>query len=305
MGSKNSKSSVVGSQSSVIHKPVLLQESIEGLDLRDKEIFLDGTYGAGGHSLEALRRYPHIRIIALDQDPDVVERGSGEEKRISLHQANFRDLDQVLKKEGVSSVDAILLDLGFSSDQLEAPNRGFSFLRDEPLDMRLSQEGFTGAQILNSYDENAIELILRGFGEEKYSRRIAEAIVRRRAVKPFETTFDLVEAVLEAVPASYKRGRINPATRTFQALRIAVNDELTSLEVALEKALEALSPKGRLGVISFHSLEDRIVKNFFREEAKKDKARIINKKPIIPTEDEMASNPRSRSAKLRIIEKNE
>lgn len=288
-----------------MHKAVLLQESVEALDLESGETLLDGTYGAGGHSREALRRYPEIHIIALDQDPAVAEAMAGRPDNIKIYTENFRNLDKVLEKEGVSSVDAIILDLGFSSDQIEAVGRGFSFLRDEPLDMRLSQEGLTAADILNNFSESALELILKGFGEEKYSRRIAEEIVRRREVKPFETTFDLVEAVMQVVPSGYKRGRIHPATRTFQALRIATNDELTALETGLEKAFQSLSPKGRLAVITFHSLEDRIVKNFFRDRAKEGRSTLINKKPITPSEEEVRANPRARSAKLRILEKHE
>lgn len=288
-----------------MHKAVLLQESVEALDLERGETLLDGTYGAGGHSREALRRYPEIHIIALDQDPAVAEAMAGRSDNIKIYTENFRNLDKVLEKEGVSSVDAIILDLGFSSDQIEAVGRGFSFLRDEPLDMRLSQEGLTAADILNNFSESALELILKGFGEEKYSRRIAEEIVRRREVKPFETTFALVEAVMQVVPSGYKRGRIHPATRTFQALRIATNDELTALETGLEKAFQSLSPKGRLAVITFHSLEDRIVKNFFRDRAKEGRSTLINKKPIIPGEEEVRANPRARSAKLRILEKHE
>lgn len=288
-----------------MHKAVLLQESVEALDLERGETLLDGTYGAGGHSREALRRYPEIHIIALDQDPAVAEAMAGRPDNIKIYTENFRNLDKVLEKEGVSSVDAIILDLGFSSDQIEAVGRGFSFLRDEPLDMRLSQEGLTAADILNNFSESALELILKGFGEEKYSRRIAEEIARRREVKPFETTFDLVEAVTQVVPSGYKRGRIHPATRTFQALRIATNDELTALETGLEKAFQSLSPKGRLAVITFHSLEDRIVKNFFRDRAKEGRSTLINKKPITPSEDEVRANPRARSAKLRILEKHE
>jgi 16S rRNA (cytosine1402-N4)-methyltransferase len=196
------------------------------------------------------------------------------------------------------------MDLGFSSDQLAEEGRGFSFLRDEPLDMRLSRTGFTAAQILNSWDESAIELILQGFGEERWAKRIAERIVERRMVKPFATTFELVEVVRSAKPKSF-RDKIHPATQTFQALRIAVNGELEALELGLTKAWSALRTDGRLAVITFHSLEDRIVKNFFRDKAKEEEGRLINKKPIVASEEEIAENPRSRSAKLRIIEKNE
>ena len=280
-----------------MHKPVLLKESIEGLDLKPGEAFLDATYGKGGHSREVLRRYPTVRLIAIDQDPAAAEAMAGrpESKVITT---NFRDLDQVVNEK----VDAILFDLGFSSDQLEGGVLGLSFLRDEPLDMRLGKQGPTAADILNSWDEHAIELILRGFGEEKFSRKIAKEIVSRREVKPFQNTFDLGEAVLAVKPKSW-RDKIHPATKTFQALRIATNEELTALEIGLVKGFETLRAGGRLAVISFHSLEDRIVKNFFRDKVKEGKAIKITNKPIIPSTEEVKENPRSRSAKLRVIEK--
>ena len=273
-----------------MHKSVLLQEVIEKLDLREGEIFVDATYGAGGHTQEIEKRLPEVRTISIDQDPEAKAKFTG----------NFRDLDKIL--EGIKP-DAILFDLGFSSDQLVSIP-GLSFQRDELLDMRLSRKGPTAADILNSYDEHAIELIIRGFGEERYSRAIARRTVERRKTKPFKRTPDLVEVV------GGKRGRIHPATRTFQAIRIAVNDELTALEEGLAKGFEILKPEGRIAVISFHSLEDRIVKNFFRERTKEGRAELINNlpagkagKPIIPTEEEIISNPRSRSAKLRICRK--
>jgi len=268
-----------------MHKPVLLHESIGALDLKPGELFVDATYGGGGHSQEVRRQFPTVEIIAIDQDPDV-----------DAIRANFRNLDEVVTRK----VDAILFDLGISSDQLDPPaggGRGFSFLKDEPLDMRMSGIGLKAADILNSWDEHAIELILRGFGEESNSRRIAREIVERRKIKPFRTTFDLVEVV------GKRRGKIHPATKTFQALRIATNDELTSLEIGLEKGFKALREKGRFVVISFHSLEDRIVKNFFRDKIKEKVAKQVTKKPITPSAEEIEINPRSRSAKLRVIEK--
>ena len=259
-----------------MHKPVLLHETVDGLDLSPGELVVDATYGAGGHTKEIRKRFPGVKVITIDQDPDSDAAITG----------NFRHLDTLL--EGLRP-DAILLDVGFSSDQLES-GRGFSFQRDEPLDMRMSGKGPTAADILNSWDEHAIELILRGFGEEKRSRQIAKAIVERRAVKPFKTTFDLVEVT------GKRTGKIHPATRTFQALRIATNEELTALEEGLENAWRILKPGGRVAVISFHSLEDRIVKRFFREKGEK-------RKPIVASEVEIGENPRSRSAKLRIVKK--
>ena len=273
------------------HKPVLLHESIDALDLKEGEIFLDGTYGAGGHTGEVRARWgDKVEVIAIDQDP-----------KVGVITSNFKDLDQVLEGR---QVDAVLLDLGISSDQLENSGRGFSFLRDEPLDMRMSGKGITATDILNSWDEHAIELVLRGFGEEKFSKKIAREVVERRGTKPFQTTFDLVEVVKSVIPhfAKASRGK-HPATKTFQALRIATNEELTSLEIGLEKGFRALKENGRLAVISFHSLEDRVVKNFFRDKIKEKIAKQITKKPIVPSAEEVERNPRSRSAKLRVIEK--
>jgi len=291
------------------HVPVLLQEVIDNLALEPGETLLDGTLGGGGHSTKVLEQVPSARVIALDQDPSAISKFQEisskqfPNSKLELVNANFRNLDKVLEKLSISSVDAVLLDLGISSDQLEVSGRGFSFQTNEPLDMRMSGEGITARDILNTFSEEALELIIRGFGEERYSARIAKEIVERREKKPFETTFELRDAILAAVPGSYKRERLNPATRTFQSLRIAVNEELTALEEGLEKAFEALSPGGRLAVISFHSLEDRIVKNFFRELAKQDRVSLVTKKPIVPSEEEKLKNPRSRSAKLRVIKK--
>jgi 16S rRNA (cytosine1402-N4)-methyltransferase len=281
------------------HTPVLLQESIDGLALKPGETFVDGTFGGGGHSSEVRRRFgDKVRVIGLDRDPAVAKAMAGEPAGFDVRTANFTDIDKL----GVSP-DAILLDLGFSSDQLESVP-GLSFLRDEPLDMRLSGQGFTATDVVNSWDESAIELILKGFGEERYAKRIARAIAEYRTlVKPFETTAELVAVIESAVPAAQLHARIHPATRTFQAIRIAVNEELPNLEKALERGFAALAPGGRFAVISFHSLEDRIVKNFFRDRAKDGEAELLTKKPIVPAESEISANPRSRSAKLRIAKK--
>jgi 16S rRNA (cytosine1402-N4)-methyltransferase len=292
------------------HAPVLLHESIDNLNLSPGKIFLDGTVGRGGHSALVAETYgDEVEIIALDKDPEAIKE-SEERLRTLTHSAFFRQtgfehLDEVLESLGVSKVDAILLDLGVSSPQIDNSGRGFSFQRDEPLLMTMSPEDkdFTAATILNTFDEEALELIIRGFGEEKYSRRIAREIVRRRDIKPFETTFDLVEAVRAATPTVYHHGRIHPATRTFQALRIATNAELTALESVLPKAFNALNEGGRLAIISFHSLEDRMVKEYFKTQILEGIGKAITKKPIVPTEEEISRNPRSRSAKLRVIEK--
>ncbi len=278
------------------HVPVLLKESIDGLALSPEKVFVDGTFGGGGHSREVVRRFgTEVRVIGIDQDPKVAR----ENPEFDVRTENFRHIGKAL---GITKPDAILLDIGLSSDQLESSERGFSFSKDEPLDMRMAQVGVSARDILNSWDSSAIELILRGFGEEKYSKRIAGEIVRRREMKPFETTTELVEAVKAAKPFRHYQ-KIHPATQTFQALRIAVNEELTALEDGLRKSFEVLNPGGRLAVITFHSLEDRIVKNYFRDLGKEKKGEIINKKPIEPSESEVADNPRSRSAKLRIIKK--
>ena len=295
------------------HVSVLLHESIDTLNLSEGKIFIDGTLGGGGHSAFVAEKFgSDVEIIGLDRDADALTRS---EERLRTLTTNFypklesfKNIDSVLKGLGIKFVDAILLDLGISSDQLEAVGRGFSFQRDEPLDMSMTTgEEFTAKTIVNEFDEKALELILRGFGEEKFAWRIAREIVNRRnpalGGKPFETTFELVEAVRAATPAAYHRGKLHPATRTFQAIRIAVNAELATLEQGLEKGFEALSIGGRFAVISFHSLEDRIVKNYFKEKIAEGRARAISKKPITPSEEEVTQNPRSRSAKLRVIEK--
>jgi 16S rRNA (cytosine1402-N4)-methyltransferase len=294
------------------HTPVLLHESVDGLELAPGKIFLDGTLGAAGHSSLVAERFGKaVTIIGLDRDSAALERSK--EKLESLNanfhlvEESFRNIDKALQKLGIAEVDAILMDLGISSDQIENSGRGFTFMKDEPLLMTMKEvpleDDLTAKLILNTFEEETLELILRGFGEERYSRRIAKAIVERRKEKPFETTFDLVETILASIPSSYKDGRINPATRTFQALRIAVNEELTSLEEGLEKGFKALSRNGRFAVITFHSLEDRIVKNFFRDRVKEGSAEFVNKKPIVPGERELEENKRARSAKLRIIRK--
>ena len=279
-----------------MHKSVLLSESVDGLDLKPGETLVDGTFGGGGHSREVRKRFGEtVRIVGLDRDPRVAEENADFEVRTM----SFADIDKLDMEP-----DAILLDLGISSIQLDSSGKGFSFLRDEPLDMRMSGEGITAAEILNSWDEHAIELILRGFGEEKHSGRIARAIVEKRESKPFESTFELVDTILAVRPRTF-RDRIHPATRTFQALRIAANEELSSLEKGLEKGFEILKPGGRFAVISFHSLEDRIVKNFFRDKTAAGEGKLISKKPIVPADGEVRANSRSRSAKLRIIKKYE
>lgn len=292
-----------------MHATVLLQEAVDSLNLKKGDVAIDGTLGAGGHSEEIARRFgTDVKIVALDLDSDAIAR-AGERLHetptdIEFHLENFKNLDVVL---GNRQANAILLDLGWSSDQFETSGRGFSFQRDEPLVMTLKrergEEDFTAADIVNTWDEEDIANVLYGYGEERFARRIAREIVEAREREPIATTADLVKVVMNAVPFFYRRGRIHPATKTFQALRIAVNGELQNLTTALEKGLEALAPSGRFAIISFHSLEDRIVKNFFRDAERDGRVKLITKKPLAPTPAEIAENPRSRSAKLRVIEK--
>lgn len=292
-----------------MHIPVLVEEVIKGLNLKAGDTFLDGTLGSAGHSSEVARLFgDSVAIIGLDRDAGAIRRSEERLRTLTtkahLFVESFRDMDKVLSELGIHEVSGILLDLGISSDQLENSGRGFTFQKDEPLQMTMSEGGILTAEgILNTWEEETLELIIRGFGEERYSRRIAHEIVMRREELPFKTTKDLLDAVEAAVPKSGYQ-KINPATKTFQALRIAVNEELSALEEGLAKGFAALAPKGRLAVISFHSLEDRIVKNFFRDRAKEDVAILVTKKPITATKHEVEGNPRSRSAKLRVLEKN-
>ena len=284
-----------------IHKTVLLNETIEGLDLQNKSIVLDATFGGGGHSKAILEKYPNVKIIALDQDKSVSK--SLINPRISFHNLNFRDLDKVLEK----GVDGIIFDLGLSSDQLENSGRGFSFIKNEPLLMTMKEnprpEDLTASDIVNNWGEKSLADIIYGYGEERFSRRIAKGIIETRKKDKIETTWDLVKVIENNVPAAYRKGRLHFATKTFQALRIAVNDELRTLQIGLRKGFEILEKGGRILVISFHSLEDRIVKRFYKEKEKKGEAKLINKKPITAKREEIKNNPRSRSGKLRILEK--
>ena len=272
------------------HKSVMVEEVLAALAPKAGEVVVDATYGAGGHSA-ALKKAAKIKLIALDADPAA-----------GVIEANFGDLKKVL---GAQKVDKVLFDLGWNRRQLQS-GRGFSFMRDEPLNMSYAaspRSGFTAREALNEWSEETLADVLFGYGEERYARRIAKAVVERRKVQPFATTHELVEAVSDAVPAAYRRGRINPATKTFQALRIAVNDELGALKSGLAAAWEVLLPGGRIAVITFHSIEDRIVKRYFAALAKEESAKLLYKKPLAPSAAEIKSTPASRSAKLRAIEK--
>jgi 16S rRNA (cytosine1402-N4)-methyltransferase len=301
------------------HRPVLYKEIIHALQPHTGGHYVDGTLGAGGHARGIMEASaPDGQLLGLDVDPQalaIARRNLAPyEHRIHLAQASYTSLSAQLARLGWGAVDGIVLDLGASSMQFDTPERGFSFMHDAPLDMRFGPHALqTAADLVNKYSERELADLIYQYGEERESRKIARAIVRAR---PIRTTRDLVAAI-EAV--SPRRGeRVHPATRTFQALRIAVNEELTSIEEVLPQAVTALKPGGRLAVISFHSLEDRIVKDFFREqsrdlvnppyeqiypEERKATLKEVNRKPIMPSEDEIKNNPRARSAKLRIVEK--
>lgn len=292
-----------------VHKSVLLKETIDGLNLKKGSVVVDATFGGGGHSLEVLRNYEGVEVVALDQDKSTWNRAKDKFKglKVSFYNENFRNLDKALDKEGVKEVDGIIFDLGLSSDQLEVSLRGFSFMKDEPLMMTMKEnpgrEDLTAKDIVNSWSEENLAKILRGYGEENFAGRIARAIAEAREEKEIESTFQLVEVIRNVVPAFYRKGKTHFATKTFQAIRMAVNDELRALQEGLEKGVVALKSGGRMSVISFHSGEDRIVKNIFKNLVKEGKIKLINKKPIVPSNIELKDNKRARSAKLRIIEK--
>ncbi|MDE1924776.1 MAG: 16S rRNA (cytosine(1402)-N(4))-methyltransferase RsmH [Patescibacteria group bacterium] len=276
------------------HKSVMIKEVLAALAVKDGDVVVDATYGVGGHS-KALKTAAKIKLIAIDADPrdkDVIK-------------GNFADLENLLAKAGIQKIDKILFDLGWNLEQLGA-GKGFSFLADEPLNMSYGTKpasGFTAQEILNTWDEKVLADVFFGYGEERYARRIAKAILERRKIKPIDTTIELVEIIKDAVPPAYRHGRIHPATRTFQALRIAVNDELGVLQKGLESAWRLLGSGGRIVVITFHSIEDRLVKRFFAQLNKDGGGRLIYKKPLAASREEIIHNPSARSAKLRAIEK--
>ncbi len=291
-----------------VHKTVLLHEAIDGLNLKDDSVVVDGTFGGGGHSSEMCRKFPHLKLIAIDQDESAFKKAESKFKDldcdITFVNDNFRNIAKIA--DGVE-VDGVLLDLGLSSDQLENSIRGFSFMKDEPLYMTMKEnpgvEDLTAGDVVNSWSEESLADIIYGYGEERLSRRIAKGIVESRKKKRIETTKELVEVIKNSVPVAYQRGKIHYATRTFQAIRIAVNDELGALTEGLEGGFKVLKNGGRMSVISFHSLEDRIVKRFFKEKSDVGEGKLINKKVILAGDEEIKNNPRARSAKLRIIEK--
>ncbi len=287
-----------------IHVPVMLAEVLEGLSPQLGGIFVDGTLGGGGHTRALAERVgPSGRIISLDRDPAAIEAANAYLPRVPVTpvHANFCDLPEVLAELGVEAVDGILLDLGLSSDQLADIERGFSFSSTGPLDLRFNpMQGKPAWRLLERLSAEHLADLIYQYGEERYSRRIARAIVQRRQDHPVETSADLADLVRRSVPRS-RHDRIDPATRTFQALRIAVNDELKSLEIALRRLPDCLRTGGRLAVISFHSLEDRPVKVAFRDDPR---LTSLTRKPVTPSDAETAENPRSRSAKLRVAIRN-
>lgn len=291
------------------HRSVLLKEAVELLAFSPGQIVVDGTLGSGGHAGRILECIgPEGRLIGFDKDSRALEEAEKALKPFGRRAITFCDsftrIPSRLKELSLPGVDRVLLDLGISSFQLDAPERGFSFQSEGPLDMRMDRrQGETGADLVNRLREPELQDILWKYGEERFAGRIARSIVGERAKRPIRTTTELAAVIVKAVPPSYRHGRIHPATRSFQAFRIAVNHELEELEQFLSEVLSYLNPKGRVAVISFHSLEDRLVKRAFRAFQGENRGRVLTKKPVRPADEETASNPRSRSAKLRIFEK--
>lgn len=305
------------------HVSVLLEECIDGLNIKPDGIYVDGTLGGAGHSSRIAAKLTTGRLIGIDRDP-VALKAAGERlapfgDRVTLVHSNFCKIKQVLRDLNIQGVDGILLDLGVSSPQLDDGSRGFSYMADAPLDMRMNNEdALTAHTVVNTWSQEELKRILFTYGEERYAPKIAAAICRRREEKPIETTLELVDVIRSAMPAAALREKQHPAKRSFQAIRIAVNDELGSVEKVMEDAIPVLNPGGRLAIITFHSLEDRIVKQGMADAAKgctcppnfpvcvcgnKPKVKIISRKPIVSGEEELEINPRARSAKLRVCEK--
>ena len=305
------------------HKPVLLDACIQALDIRPDGVYVDGTLGRAGHSLEIARRLTTGRLICIDRDQAAIDaaqvRLAPYLDRVTLVHSNFSELKEVLSAAGVGGADGMLFDLGVSSPQLDDASRGFSYMQDAPLDMRMDTAApLTAYEVVNAWSQEELRRILYEYGEERYAPAIAKAIVRAREAAPVRTTLELVEIIKGAMPPAALREKQHPAKRSFQAIRIAVNGELDALPPMLEAAVDGLNPGGRLAVITFHSLEDRIVKRTLADMArgctcppefpvcvcgKKPRIRLVNRKPITADEAELADNPRARSAKLRVAEK--
>ena len=299
-----------------VHKSVLFDEAIKALDLNENKIIVDGTAGGGGHSGEIAKRAK--RVISIDQDPDaiaVLNERLGDKENVTIVHDNYSNIKNIISNLNIEKIDGLLLDLGVSSFQLDTAERGFSFHKDAPLDMRMSKSGLSAYDVVNNYDERQLADIIYRYGEEKFSRRIAANIVKARAKKPIETTFELVDIIKSSMPQKAMRDA-HPARRTFQAIRIEVNAELDVLKSTLEVAFDILAPGGRIAIITFHSLEDRIVKEQFAKWCqgctcpKEFPVCVCGKKPkgktfksISPSKEELEENPRARSSRLRIFEK--
>lgn len=304
------------------HVSVLLQECIDNLNIRPDGIYVDGTMGGGGHSLEIAKRLTTGRLICIDQDPNAHEaagkRLAEYKDRITFVRDNFGNIANILDSLGIEKIDGMLLDIGVSSHQLDEAERGFSYQQDAPLDMRMNPDRpFSAYDVVNGYDEDELDRVIFTYGEERWARRIAQFIVKEREAKPIETTGELVDIIKKAVPKGARKDGPHPAKRTFQAIRIEVNGELEVLQRAIDDVAARLAVGGRLCIITFHSLEDRIVKEAFRKQenpcicppqfpvcvcGKKPLGRVITRKPILPSKEELEENPRSRSAKLRVLE---
>ena len=304
------------------HISVLLNECIDNLNIRPDGIYVDGTMGGGGHSLELAKRLTTGRLICIDQDPNAHEaagkRLAEYKDRITFVRDNFGNIKSILDSLGIEKIDGMLLDIGVSSHQLDEAERGFSYQQDAPLDMRMNPDRpFSAYDVVNGYDEDELDRVIFTYGEERWARRIAQFIVKEREAKPIETTGELVDIIKKAVPKGARKDGPHPAKRTFQAIRIEVNGELEVLQRAIDDVAARLAVGGRLCIITFHSLEDRIVKEAFRKQenpcicppqfpvcvcGKKPLGRVITRKPILPSKEELEENPRSRSAKLRVLE---
>ncbi|CCX40757.1 MAG: 16S rRNA (cytosine(1402)-N(4))-methyltransferase RsmH [Anaerotignum faecicola] len=304
------------------HISVLLNECIDNLNITPDGIYVDGTMGGGGHSLEIAKRLTTGRLICIDQDPNAHEaagkRLAEYKDRITFVRDNFGNIANILDSLGIEKIDGMLLDIGVSSHQLDEAERGFSYQQDAPLDMRMNPDRpFSAYDVVNGYDEDELDRVIFTYGEERWARRIAQFIVKEREAKPIETTGELVDIIKKAVPKGARKDGPHPAKRTFQAIRIEVNGELEVLQRAIDDVAARLAVGGRLCIITFHSLEDRIVKEAFRKQenpcicppqfpvcvcGKKPLGRVITRKPILPSKEELEENPRSRSAKLRVLE---
>lgn len=306
------------------HKSVLLYETVDSLNIRPDGIYVDGTLGGGGHAYEVCKRLgEHGRLIGIDQDADAIAAASARlsefQDKVTVVRSNYENIASVLHDLGIEKVDGIYLDLGVSSYQLDTASRGFTYREDAPLDMRMDQRNpQTAADIVNNYSEMELYRIIRDYGEDRFAKNIAKHIVRQRQEKPYETTGELIETIKAAIPAKIRATGGHPAKRTFQAIRIELNHELDVLNDSIDTMIDLLNPGGRLSIITFHSLEDRIVKTRFRTNenpcicppdfpvcvcGRKSKGRVVTRKPIVPSDEELEENRRSKSSKLRVFER--